>query len=81
MNEILHKNVYSQVKGTVNEKNNFNIRLKSLDFQDLQNKAKKPIVILNSVVFHRTLLDRFVDTFKEQVAQNEVYETAQVILI
>ncbi|KAJ8686301.1 hypothetical protein QAD02_022095 [Eretmocerus hayati] len=55
----------------------FNIRLNALGFKDLQDKISRPITILNSVVFHRTLLERFIDTFKEQIAQNPVYETAQ----
>ncbi|OXU32031.1 hypothetical protein TSAR_004329 [Trichomalopsis sarcophagae] len=55
----------------------FNIRLNALDFKDLQDKVSRPIKVLDSVVFHRTLLDRFIDTFKEQIAQNPEYETAQ----
>ena len=56
----------------------FNIRLNALDFKDLQDKVTRPITVLENVVFHRTLLDRFIDTFKEQIAQNPEYETGQV---
>ncbi|XP_023248642.1 E3 ubiquitin-protein ligase TM129-like [Copidosoma floridanum] len=55
----------------------FDIRLNALDFKDLQDRVTRPIVVLDSVVFHRTLLDRFIDTFKDQVGKNREFETAQ----
>ncbi|XP_011497085.1 PREDICTED: E3 ubiquitin-protein ligase TM129 [Ceratosolen solmsi marchali] len=55
----------------------FNIRLKALDFKNLQDKITRPIIVLESVVFHRTLLDKFIEIFKEQIAQNPEFETTQ----
>lgn len=59
----------------------FDIRLNALAFEDLQDKVSRPIVILQNITFHRTLLDRFIDTFKEEVNKNPLYETAQVRVI
>lgn len=56
----------------------FNIRLNALDFKDFQDRVSLPITVLPNVTFHKTLLDRFIDTFKEQVANNPRYETQQV---
>ncbi|KAG7190384.1 hypothetical protein KM043_006492 [Ampulex compressa] len=55
----------------------FNIRLNALDFKDLQDKISRPITVLQNITFHKTLLDRFIDTFKEQVKENPCYATAQ----
>ncbi|XP_011059453.1 PREDICTED: E3 ubiquitin-protein ligase TM129 [Acromyrmex echinatior] len=55
----------------------FDIRLNALDFKDLQDKISRPIAILHNITFHRTLLDRFIDTFKEEVYKNPFYDTAE----
>jgi hypothetical protein len=34
--------------------------------------------VLQNVTFHRTLVDRFLDAFREQVAENPFYDTSQV---
>jgi len=54
------------------------VRLNALDFRDLQDKVIRPITVLQNVTFHRTLTDRFLDAFREQVAENPVYETSHV---
>lgn len=51
----------------------FSIRINALDFKDLQDRISRQITILSSVKFHRSVLDRFVDVFKDQVAQNPTY--------
>lgn len=51
----------------------FSIRINALDFKDLQDRINRPITILSSVKFHRSVLDRFVEVFKDQVAQNPTY--------
>lgn len=61
------------VKPTRPDIREFSIRINALDFKDLQDRINRPITILSSVKFHRTLLDRFVDVFKDQVAQNPTY--------
>lgn len=53
-------------------------RLNAFDFRDLQDKVSRPITVLQNVTFHRTLVDRFLDAFREQVAENPFYETSQV---
>ncbi|XP_033209594.1 E3 ubiquitin-protein ligase TM129 [Belonocnema kinseyi] len=66
-----------EVKPTRIGAQSFTIRLNALDFKDLQDKVSRPITVLENVTFHRTVLDRFIDTFKEEVAKNPYYETAQ----
>lgn len=59
----------------------FDIRLNALDFKDLQDKITRPIIILENITFHKTLLERFINTFKEEANKNPVYSTAQVLNI
>lgn len=66
-----------QVKPTRAMAEAFDIRLNALDFKDLQDKVSRPITVLQNIKFHRTLLDRFIDTFKEEVNRNPFYDTAQ----
>lgn len=70
-----------EVKSTRASVAPFFIRLNALDFKDLQDRWARPIVVLPNVVFQVTLLDRFVDAFKEQIKLNQIYETNQVIQI
>ncbi|XP_024941675.1 E3 ubiquitin-protein ligase TM129 [Cephus cinctus] len=73
--EVQYVNI--EVKPTRTGAETFNIRLNALDFKDLQDKVSRPITVLQNVTFHRTLLDRFIDTFKQQVSENPYYETVQ----
>ncbi|KAL6423661.1 hypothetical protein ACFW04_010286 [Cataglyphis niger] len=66
-----------QVKPTRAMAEAFDIRLNALDFKDLQDKVSRPIIVLQNITFHRTLLDRFIDTFKEEVNRNPFYDTTQ----
>lgn len=59
----------------------FPIRLNALDFANLQDRINRPITILSGVNFSRTLVDRFVDAFKECVQNNPKYDTDQVKLM
>ncbi|CAG2061342.1 unnamed protein product, partial [Timema podura] len=68
-----------EVKSFVPNTKSFNIRLNALDFKDLQDKVNRPINVLQNITFHRTLTDRFLDAFKEQVVQNVLHETSQVL--
>jgi hypothetical protein len=49
-----------------------------MDFRDFEDKVSCPITVLQNVTFHRTLLDRFLVAFQEQVATNAVYVTTEV---
>lgn len=59
----------------------FSIRINALNFKDLQDRLSRPITILSSVKFHRSVLERFVDVFKDQVGQNPTYQTMAVGLV
>lgn len=50
----------------------FDIRLNAMDFKDLQNKVSRPIIVPQNITFHKTLLDRFIDAFKEEVNKNPI---------
>lgn len=56
----------------------FKIRLNAVDFTDLQDRLHRPITILNGVDFKRSVLEHFIEAFKELVALNGTYDTDQV---
>ncbi|XP_014482017.1 PREDICTED: E3 ubiquitin-protein ligase TM129 [Dinoponera quadriceps] len=66
-----------QVKSMRATAEGFDIRLNALDFKDLQDKVSRPIIIPQNITFHKTLLDRFISTFKEEANKNPIYDTAQ----
>lgn len=66
-----------EVKSTRTGARPFDIRLNSLHFKDLQDKVLRPITVLQNITFHKTLLDRFIDSFKEQVQENPFYPTVE----
>ncbi|XP_066586221.1 E3 ubiquitin-protein ligase TM129 isoform X2 [Prorops nasuta] len=66
-----------EVKPTRAGAQSFDLRLNALDFKDLQDKVSRPITVLQNVTFHKTLLDRFIDTFKETVEGNPYYDIEQ----
>ena len=51
----------------------FIIRLNSTDYGDLREKLQAPIRNARNVVIHQSLSDKFIEAFKEQVIQNDVY--------
>ncbi|XP_078045362.1 E3 ubiquitin-protein ligase TM129 [Augochlora pura] len=68
-----------QVKPTRTGAKPFDIRINALNFKNLQDKVSSPIAILQNIQFHKTLLDRFIDNFKEQVQENPTYEFADEV--
>ncbi|KAK9295819.1 hypothetical protein QLX08_009950 [Tetragonisca angustula] len=66
-----------EVKPTRAGSQPFDIRLNVFDFKNLQDKVSRPIVILQNITFHKTLLDKFIDNFKQQVQENPRYEYAE----
>lgn len=52
----------------------FDIRINATDFKDLQDRVTRIITILPNVKFHKTVIEQFVDIFKETVQQNPKYE-------
>lgn len=53
----------------------FRIRINSLEFENLQDRLSRPITINSDIQLHRTVMDRFIEVFREQVAQNPTYST------
>lgn len=68
-----------QVKPTRTGTKSFTIRINALDFKDLQDRITRPITILSSVQFHQTVLDRFIEVFKEQIGHNPKYAIQQEV--
>lgn len=60
--------------------NPFMIRIKALDFQNLQDRVARRISIPAHVKFHKTLIDRFIDAFKDAIKNNPLYNTDDVCL-
>lgn len=68
-----------QVKPTRTGTKSFSIRINALDFKDLQDRISRPITILSSVQFHQTVMDRFIEVFKEQIGNNPKYVIEQQV--
>lgn len=51
----------------------FHIRINALEFRNLENRVRRPIAIPSNIQLHRNVIDRFVDVFKAQVAQNPIF--------
>ncbi|XP_063232567.1 E3 ubiquitin-protein ligase TM129 [Bacillus rossius redtenbacheri] len=66
-----------EVKATSARSRSFTIRLNAADFRDLQDRVSRPIAVLRDVVFHPTLMDRFLATFRDVVQQNPVFPAAE----
>ncbi|XP_017477485.1 PREDICTED: E3 ubiquitin-protein ligase TM129 [Rhagoletis zephyria] len=56
----------------------FHIRINALEFRNLEERVSRPIVIPSYIQFHRNVIDRFIDVFKEQVAQNPIYQADRI---
>lgn len=59
----------------------FIIRINALEFKSLQDRMLRPITILDGVTFSKTVIDRFVEVFKQQIESNPRYKTSEVIQI
>lgn len=67
-----------RVKPTRAGVNEFIIRINALDFKTLQDRMLRPITILDGVQFNKTVIDRFIDVFKQQIRLNPVYLSNEV---
>uniref|UniRef100_T1GC41 Uncharacterized protein n=1 Tax=Megaselia scalaris TaxID=36166 RepID=T1GC41_MEGSC len=53
----------------------FRIRINASAFEDLQDRLSRPITVNPGFHLHKTVMDRFIEVFKEQVSQNPIYST------
>lgn len=65
------------VKPTRTGVSEFSIRVNALNFKDLQDRINRPITILSGVNFSKTVIERFIDAFREQVNLNPKYKCDQ----
>ncbi|XP_064549293.1 E3 ubiquitin-protein ligase TM129 [Drosophila montana] len=56
----------------------FNIRINALEFRSLEDRLRRPITIPSNIQFHRSVIDRFVDVFKTQVALNPIFSSEPI---
>lgn len=56
----------------------FVIRINALDFKSLQDRMLRPITILSGVNFNKSVIDRFIEVFKEQISNNPIYKCREV---
>lgn len=55
----------------------FAIRVNALDFKELQDRIHRPIIVLSGVNFNRSVMERFVEAFKDLIARNPKYRSDQ----
>ncbi|XP_023344212.1 transmembrane protein 129 [Eurytemora carolleeae] len=70
--QFLHIEVQSRKPGI----SSFRFRLNSLEYQNLQDKLTESIQNIKSITIYKTVSERFLDVFKEQVAQNDKVSVA-----
>lgn len=56
----------------------FLIRINALDFRSLQDRILRPITILDGVAFSKSVIDRFIEVFRQQVDENPRYRAGEV---
>lgn len=56
----------------------FIIRINASDFRDLKDRVARSITILPNVKFHQSVIEQFVDVFKETINNNPRYETNEI---
>ncbi|XP_055315677.1 E3 ubiquitin-protein ligase TM129 [Sitodiplosis mosellana] len=67
-----------RVKPTRPGVSEFIIRINALDFKTLQDRITRPIAILDGVQFNRSVIDRFIEVFKQQIRLNPTYKTNEI---
>lgn len=81
MNEVSTETIQFvniKVKPTRVGVSEFMIRINALDFKTLQDRMMRPITILEGVTFNKTVIDRFIEVFKQQIRLNPTYNTNEV---
>ena len=48
----------------------YNFRLNSLEYQNLQDKVRGPIQNIENIHIYKSITERFVEVFKEEVEKN-----------
>lgn len=56
----------------------FIIRINALEFKTLQDRMMRPITILDGVTFSSSIIERFIEVFKQQISLNPIYRTDEV---
>lgn len=66
-----------EVKSGRQNVESFIIRINATDFKDLEDRIARDITILPNVKFHKTVIEQFVDVFKETIKNNPRYVNAE----
>lgn len=75
--EIQYLNI--EVKSSRPSVEPFIIRINSENFLNLQDRLTRTINVMPDVKFHKNILERFVDVFKENMKENPRYESASQV--
>ena len=65
-------------KPTVNN-GSFYIRLNSLEYKEFNEKLHRPVIEACDIVIKQSLPEQFLDAFREQINQNEMYQLRQEV--
>ena len=57
----------------IDQNNYLHFRLNATEYSDLKEKLHSPIRMARDVVIKQSLSDRFLDAFKKQVDENDVF--------
>uniref|UniRef100_V5I946 Transmembrane protein n=1 Tax=Anoplophora glabripennis TaxID=217634 RepID=V5I946_ANOGL len=63
-----------EIKSSRQNVNPFIIRINARDFKDLRDRVARSIEILPNVKFHKSVIEQFVDVFKETIKSNPIYD-------
>jgi hypothetical protein len=74
-NETQYLNI--AVKSGRQNVESFIIRINATDFKDLEDRIARDITIPPNVKFHKTVVEQFVDVFKETIKSNPRYENRE----
>lgn len=69
-----------EIKSSRQHVDPFIIRINARDFKDLRDRVARSIEILPNVKFHKSVMDQFVDVFKETIMNNPVYDTNDEVI-
>ncbi|KAJ8938223.1 hypothetical protein NQ318_007645 [Aromia moschata] len=74
-NQIQFLNI--EVKSSRQRVDPFVIRINAVDFKDLRDRVARSIEILPNIKFHKSVVEQFVDVFKETIKNNPLYDIDQ----
>lgn len=69
-----------EIKSSRQNVDPFVIRINARDFKDLRDRVARSIEILPNVKFHKSVMEQFVDVFKDTIKGNPAYDTNHEVI-